>query len=221
MLQELIDQQLKQEQAGKADRQRSHLWSPSRMGRCYRFQYWNRKGELESNPVDILGLRRFKVGDLFHDYVQMFFSKDQCEVMVTKDDIIGFCDVVTFDAVYDIKTVKEWEFKHIEDHKFDVNKDKDTHCYQLATYAWILGKPKALLCFINIANFGSLEFPIDLDLWIPKVKEELSRLRNYWDKNELPKAEPRAYGGKECQYCNYRTKCEQVEREAKNGLEKS
>ena len=36
---------------------------------------------------------------------------------------------------------------------------------------------------------------------------EMNTLLDYWEKKELPPAEPRAYGGLECTYCCFRKKC--------------
>ena len=211
MIQELIDQKLLQAQEEKAKKERSGLWAPGRFGRCYRFQYWSRKKEIETNPPDITALRRFKVGSVFHDYIQKFYPQELTEIEVKQDDIIGYLDVEQHSFVIDIKTVKEWEYKHICKEDFNVEEDKEPNCMQVCTYAWLRNKPNAILCFVNIASLESKEFILNVAEWIPKIQEELAILRGFWEKEVVPPAIPRAYGGKECSYCSYRDKCNKFE----------
>jgi len=206
--QKLIDQQLLAEQEARKTREHSGQWIPSRFGRCYRFQFWARKNEPETNFPDLKMLRRWKVGSLYHKYAQSFFPKEVCEIKVTQDpDILGFADVVLGDKVIDIKSVSDWEFGYLIKPKYDIEKEKVTNCMQVCTYAWILKKPKASLVFIDTKSAAALEFDIRLEHFIPKIEEELKILREHWSGDKLPEPLPRAYGGKEGKYCGYCDKC--------------
>ena len=118
MIQKLINDKLLAEQNKRKDRVRSGMWSPSSFGRCYRLQYWNRKNEPQSNPPDERALRVFKVGHFFHDFVETII-KDQhpqaeTEVLVKKDDVLGFADIVLPDEVIDIKSQHSKSFWYME-----------------------------------------------------------------------------------------------------------
>ena len=70
MIEKLIDDYLLAEQTQRAKKERSGLWSPSSFGRCFRYQFWNRKNEPQTNPPDLRALKIFKVGNIFHDFIQ-------------------------------------------------------------------------------------------------------------------------------------------------------
>jgi hypothetical protein len=208
----LIEVELLRKQEEGKKRERSGKWSPSRLGRCMRYQYWSRLCEPETNLPDITALKRFAVGHLFHDYVQEFFKDVDVEVKVETDDILGYADIVDKDEVIDIKSVNDWAFKYLLDPKFDVSKDKPEHCMQVALYCKLLDKPKGSLLFINTKSLATVQCEVNLTEWIPKVNLELSQLNAYWLVKGVPKAEPRCYAGKECSYCSYLTRCTDYEK---------
>lgn len=207
MIEELIDKALLKEQEGKKDRVRSGKWSPSSFGRCYRYQYWNRKNEQPSNPPDERALKIFKVGKVFHDFVQGFIPDQETEVLVKQDDILGYADIVTKDAVIDLKSQHSRGFWYMLKETYNIAEQKYSNWLQVATYAWILKKEKCGLVFISKDDLCIKEYYMPTEKWIPEVEKELKTLRAIWEKDELPKGEPKAYGGKECQYCGYRDKC--------------
>jgi hypothetical protein len=207
----LIETELLRQQEEGKKRERSGKWSPSRLGRCMRFQYWSRACEPETNLPDITALKRFDVGHLFHDYIQGFFKGVDVEVLIETDDIKGYADIVDKDEVIDIKSVNDFSFKYLLEKDFDVDKAKPENCLQVASYAKLLNKPRASLLFINTKNLATVQCEVDLDLWTPKVESELFVLKGYWDSKTLPGAKPRCYGGRECSYCSYLKKCNQVE----------
>lgn len=208
MIQEIVDNALLKEQEEKLKRVRSGKWSPSSFGRCYRYQFWNRKGEVMTNPPDAEALRRFKVGNIIHDYMQGFFPQAQREVKIlVEDDIIGFADIVLENEVVDIKSCRSYEFKLITKKDFDIAKAKETNCLQVASYALFLNKPQARLIFIEKDELNSKEFVLKTEDWKEKVNNELEILRGHWKNESLPAPSPRAYGGKECSYCSFMDKC--------------
>ena len=216
-IQKLIDEQLLLKQQEQSKRERSGLWSPSRFGKCYRMQYWSRAKEPETNAPDIIALRRFAVGNLFHDYIQSFYPEAQREVKIQTDDIIGFADLVTEDTVTDVKSVTEYAFKYLILPEFDVTKEKEPNCLQVCDYAIRLNKPKASLIFVNIASVSTVEFSLNVEAFKPKLEAELKILRSYWGNQQLPPAKPKCYidkktgKSKECGYCPYLDRCNQEE----------
>jgi CRISPR/Cas system-associated exonuclease Cas4 (RecB family) len=208
---ERIKNQLLKEQDARKLRERSGMWTPSRFGRCFRLQFYSRRNEPETEPINVEKLRRFAVGNLVHKYAQRFYPEADCEIKITKDDVVGYADIVHDNKVTDIKSVSDWEYKKIISPDYDIEKEKETHCLQVCTYAWALDLKLAGLIFINIMNIHSVEYDIRVDHFIPKIEDELSTLRTYWISETLPPAIPRAYNGKDCEYCPYMTTCLKTE----------
>jgi len=219
MLAKLIDDYLLKQQEERSKKERSGMWSPSSFGRCYRYQFWNRKNEPQTNPPDIRSLRIFSCGHLFHDFVQGFLPEKQTEVEVNYEDIHGFADVVTADCVYDIKSIHSKGFFYLE--KEDIKVGKRNNWLQVATYAIALNKPKICLCFVSKDDLLINEYVDHTEKWIEEVKKELLPLREAWQGNSLPPALPRSYGSKkfgdrECdKYCAYKNKCYEMEKYVK------
>ena len=207
-IQKLIDNALLKEQEEKLKKVRSGKFSPSSFGRCYRMQFWNRQNEPQTNPPDVEALRRFKVGNIIHDYAQSFFPQAQREVIIkVEDDIIGFADIVLPGEVVDIKSCRTFEFKLMLKDDYNIGIAKQTNCLQVASYAVFLNKPSARLIFIEKDALDSKEFVLKVSDWKQAIEDELEILRGHWKNESLPAPSPRAYGGKECQYCNWMTKC--------------
>jgi hypothetical protein len=207
----LIEVELLRKQEEGKKRERSGKFSPSKLGSCLRSQIWSRMNEPETNSPDVDALKRFAVGNVIHTYVQNLFDVENVEVVIETEDIKGYIDIEKSDEVVDIKSVSDWAFKYIKTKDFDVNSEKPNNCMQIALYAKIKQKEKASLFFINTKSLASVQCEVDLAKWIPLVDAELETLRGYWDKKELPPAFPRLYNGKECQYCGWQTKCNQLE----------
>ena len=214
-LQKLIDEALAREQLERSGRVRSGMISPSSLGRCYRFQYWSRKNEPVSDPIDARTLRKFKAGKLFHDFVGGLLIGQEKEVLVKKDDILGYADIVMEDRVLDIKSVHSNDFRRFWGKDYDVFKEKEGYWLQVATYAWILQKKWCGLFFISKDDLITEQYEALTTRFIPKIEEELKILRDYWNKNELPNGSPRAYNGKECLYCGFYTKCDSPDKKLK------
>jgi len=192
----------------KEERERSGKFTPSRMGRCYRYQIAQRKELPESDPISPELVLTFDIGTMVHQYVQKFFKPTQCEVKVGAGDIVGYCDYVDSECVADFKTVGFWQWKKIENAKVsDIEVNSEQYCYQLMTYAYLLDKPVGYLVFIKKDDMSIRQFEIKLEDWKERIERELAILREYWELDVLPKGEPRAYGGKECQFCSYRSTC--------------
>ena len=135
----------------------------------------------------------------------------QTEVQVSKDDIFGYADIVLNGEVVDIKSKRSFFFKKAQEPKYDVNKDLRPDIIQLMTYVWILNKKVGKLICIDRDSLYTTEYVFFLDNWLEEIDKELSQLRNYWDNNILPDPLPRAYNGKECNYCVFKDKCWEME----------
>ena len=205
----LIDICLLEEQSKRKDRERSGKFNPSSFGRCYRAQYWNRKNEPVSNPPDIKSLRRFKQGIYTHRLNQDFLPKGTTEIKVETDDVLGFADYVDSDGVLDYKCTDFMKYENIPTPKYiEENPEKFLQC---CFYAIELKKKYVVIAPTRFGTFNVIKH-IDLaDNWKERLNNELTTLRMWWDKDLLPPAIPRCWGGKECIYCNWRSKCVEVE----------
>ena len=206
MIQQKVDDRLLIEDAKKAGRVRSGKWNASSLGKCYRSQYWNRKGEPKSNPISIDALRRFKIGNLIHQYFEDILKEDHfIEVKVEDDNSIGYADIVGIDEVVDIKSVRSFQYKLMKDKKkpYDFKKEKKDNILQVTYYAKGLGKAKGRLIFVDKDSLDAIEFEFDVAGFERDLQEELEVLNGYWAKEKLPPPMPRLYNGKECAYCGF------------------
>lgn len=220
---EIINDAIAVEQAGRVGRKRSGKWSPSSFGRCYRYQYWNRKDEPKSNPPDDRTYRVFRCGNLFEDYVisevKKQFPSLKTQVKIETDDVFGYADFVLNGEVGEIKSQNSRAFwymaKEIKENEKTISDLKENNVLQGAFYAMVLGKEFLRLVFISKDDLCIEEFRIKItDDIKEKLNKELSELNEYWSKEELPPASPRAYGkdkktgqAKECGYCPYKDAC--------------
>jgi hypothetical protein len=214
-IQQIINESLLAEQEKRKDRQRSGKFSPSMLGRCYRAQIWNRANVEQTEAPDVRTLRVFKVGHIFHEFVQGYFDKAQTEVKVESEHLFGYADLVLDDTVIDIKSQHSRAFWYMEKTNYDIKKEKYPNILQVMTYAYLLKKPKGRLIFISKDDLCCAEYEFALDQWKDEIFKEMAQLKTWWklyqDNETLPPAEPRCYNGKECQYCNWKTKCKELE----------
>jgi hypothetical protein len=183
---------------------------------------WNRADVAKTDEPEERVLRVFKAGKLFHDFVQGVITKNdtniQTEVKVEEEDVIGFADIVNGDTVYDLKTVHSGAFHYMKD---DISTTKVTNILQCGYYAKVLGRPKFTLVFISKDDLCLKEYTFFVSKWEKAIGEELDSLRFAWiaferDKS-IPEASPRAYcdaktgKSKECQYCAWKTLCNETE----------
>lgn len=221
-VQSLIDKALIREPHKKSGK-----FSPSLFGRCYRLQYWNRKAEKESNPVDARTLRVFKAGNLFEQFVKDLIIKDgtgwvDCgKEPIESDDVLGFADMVCGNEVADVKSQHSRSFWWMTKTK-DIKKDKRTNWLQVMYYTREKKKQFGRLIFVSKDDLCIQEYVQPLDnYWHLEIAEELVYLRAYWERQKLPPAIPRAFMKKdgtsnECKYCSFQDKCKEIEDAANN-----
>lgn len=205
-IQKLIDDAIALKNA--EPRTPSMRFNPSYLGQCHRKHFWKRKGEPASNPIDKLSLRRFECGHLFEYFAVNTIPSAQKQVVVETDDFKGFADVVTENEVMDIKSINSKAFWWMDKEGYDVNKEKFHNILQTAFYAKELKKEKFRLVFIEKDSLSIREYGFSLDKWLPALEEEISALREAWEKNELPEAEPIAKW--ECSFCLYKDYCKRI-----------
>jgi len=198
---------------------RTH-WRTSNFGRCYRLQWWYRKGIPMTNPIDAKVLKIFRVGNLFHHDLQQLLSADTVEVEFTVDDVHGHADRVERDYVEDFKTIGDFPWKLLQKVK-DIEKDKEAYIYQLMAYCYFLKRPKGILTFIHKDSYQMKSYEFLFADWEVRIMAELETLRRYWDADVLPEAKPRAYNFKECNYCPFQYECDVVEGNTAKDREKS
>lgn len=222
-IQDLIDKHLKEER--EIPRERSGKFSPSSFGRCFRNQIWNRANEKQSDPPDERVLRIFAIGNILGDWVQtiivMNFLYVEIEKKVETENVLGYADAILEDEVIEIKSIHSRGFWHMDKEDFQIAENKKEHILQAMTYAFFLNKKSIKLVYISKDDLCMREFNIQVtDEWKQKVTEEIQMLDMHWDNYKtngiLPDAKPRAYiskdGPLDCTYCNFRTKCEAIEK---------
>lgn len=212
----LIDKHLLAEQEKNKSRERSGLFNPSMFGRCFRAQRYNQQNIIPSNPIDVRTLRIFAVGDLFHDFAQQFLPAHQVEVEVVYPGLLrGFADIVTEDAVYDIKSQHSQAFWYMQKTDYDIATERKPNILQVMCYAMLLKKPEGRLVFISKDDLCMEEYSFITAQWMPLVEEELNTLAEINRTVPLPEPIPRAYGKdkktgnpNEChKYCPWRDMC--------------
>lgn len=221
-VQQLIDEALVRE-----PRKGSGKWVPSLFGRCYRLQYFNRKVEPQTNPLDKRTLRVFKAGNFFEAFVKDLIIRDgsgwvDCgKTPIESDDVLGYADLVCDNEVADMKSQHSKSFWWMTKTK-DIKKDKYTNWLQVLYYTRELKKQFGRLVFVSKDDLCIQEYvqPLD-DYWLRQIEAELCALRYLWKKQELPPANPRCFMKKdgssnECEYCNWSDKCKLLEKENKN-----
>jgi CRISPR/Cas system-associated exonuclease Cas4 (RecB family) len=206
-IQRLILEDVNEKDRKHKEKPRSGKFNPGLFGRCYRLQYYNRKDEVKSNPPDTKTLLTFRLGTMIHEDIQSLLPAEGVEVEVTKDDIHGFVDYVGKDYVVDFKSAGTWAFKKVTGAKYSPEENM-VNLLQVVAYGVLLEKPWAFLTYISKDNYQMKTFEFKVDEWRDELEEELAILRGFWSQERLPPPSPRAYNGKECQYCNWVDTCE-------------
>lgn len=148
MIEEILNKQIEKEQADRTNRVRSGKWNPSSFGQCFLRQWYNRKDKKKTNPPNMKAFRLFRIGNLIHRDIQNLLDEDACEVEVDTEDVHGFSDYVTDNAVYDFKTVGHWKWTIINKKFFDPHEELIDYILQLMSYCYFLNKTEGFLILI-------------------------------------------------------------------------
>jgi len=206
MIQDKLDSALLEEEKKKSNRTRSGKWAPSSFGRCYRAQYWNRKNEVKTNPIEASTLRIFQIGKLIHKMFQDILKSEYLpEVKIETPDVLGYADMVNIEEVIDIKSVRSFQFKLMKNKKkpYNFRTEKFENILQVTFYGKELNRKNGRLVFVDKDSLDIIEFSFPISEFSKEVDKEIGILNKYWFAEELPPASPRCYNGKECLYCGY------------------
>jgi len=200
----LLENEIRNEIEQRKKRERSGKFSPSRMGRCYRYQFWSRANEPETNPVPIEVFNKFRAGNIYHRDLQSMV--ENVEVKFENENFVMYADHVVDDCVVDFKTVFSTQFRAMKGKKeAEVIEDKIQNVMQVMAYCHFLEKPRGLLVFVNKDDYDILQVPLEYETYAGMVKEEIAVLMGYWTQKKLPPPVPRCYVSRgklrECEYC--------------------
>lgn len=215
-IQQQIDDYIKSK---RGDHVGSGRFKPSNLGRCYRLQYWARKGEPTTNDPDDRLLRVFECGKIFHDWVQNIIKEGvEIEKRIETEDFVGYADMVNTDEVIELKTVHSYQFHHLKDET--ISETKLPNILQMMFYAKEFNKPRGRLVLISKDDLCIAEYVFEYEKFEMALRKEIAELKNWWDRQELPPPIPRAYTKKnkvgvietkDCSYCSFsiegRCKC--------------
>ena len=208
MIQQLVEQHLIKEQEKSKKRIRSGRWSPSSFGRCYRYQFWNRLDEAQSNPPDLHALKNFSLGNILHSFVQNIISHQVLSIIesnISNDDCEAYVDLELADEVVELKTIHPFGFKKMQNRGYDIVSDKPHNILQCMYYAIIKKKDIGRLVYISKDDMQMKEFTFETNEWVERVATELKILNDFWKQKKLPPPLPRLSW--DCNYCNFKDKC--------------
>ena len=201
---ELLDEAICKEREERTKRERSGKFSPSRMGKCYRYQVWQRQGVPETDEIPMAVFRKFRAGNIYHKDLQGMV--DDVEVEYEDESFKMFADHVGEDYVVDFKTVFSGQFKRMKKMSSeDIVSSKEQYVYQLMAYCHFLKKSTGYLVFVNKDDYDIIQVEVLFKDWKRRLEDEVGILLGYWKKGTVPPCLPRAYGGKEKTYCPYRS----------------
>ncbi|AWR94174.1 CRISPR-associated protein Cas4 [Acidianus brierleyi] len=197
---------------------------PSQIWNCMRKQYYSRISPipqtLDSAKITILGT-------IIHEFIADILKKEEnikvmSEVPVRiphpSDNIVitGRADDIILVSVgrtryvIEVKTVED-----VEEKKLKRYIPKKEHRAQLNLYLKAFPNSKGILLYVDRGNFEIEEFEVefDQDLYNETVKR-VEDLHNYLMRKTLPSAEAKNNPEMrwQCDYCDYRAKCEREDK---------
>lgn len=212
----LIEEDILKQETEKPHREKSGKFKPSNFGRCYRLQVLARLDYPISNPPDIKSLKRMEEGTNTHKLNQSHLPPEICEIPIETEDILGRADIVLPDCVYDIKCQEEYQIKRYWNKPIEVLlNDKFTNWLQVGWYGVALNKPFVGIFPCVYGMFIALKHRIPIEAIKEDVEKEVTQLKEFWECKILPPACPRAYNGRDCQYCAWQITCVAWEKEKK------
>ena len=199
----------------------SGKWNASMLGSCMRKQYWKRQNIEPTNPPDVDGIGKMKMGK-YHEEQQIQEFKDAGmnidweQEPVEYDDVVGLIDCrwKDKDEIIELKSQQAKSFW------WGVKQGtmlKKSHQWQLALYLMAKKKKKGRVVYINKETNTVEECGVDLTPeLIAKIQDRIKELNNYWNKKELPPAlEKDSENIWECskKWCDYFDKCQEEQQE--------
>ena len=208
----------KQEQSNK-DHGYTGLINASLLCQCHRRQFYAIQKIEVSNPIEERTLRVFACGDLFHEFLQNIMTKSTTGLpeQSYKNDLVSVrADFVDDESVYELKSQHSRKFFYIND---ELKKGKSIieiapdHVFQVILCAKCFNKKIAHLVYISKDDLCIKQFTFNVTELLPRVEEEVAKIKQMLDYGQLPPPEPRLYGKdsgghpKECSYCNWKSRC--------------
>lgn len=211
---------------GKEKSERT-TWRASSLGKCPRAAFYKRLGVEETSPLDERTQRVFKVGDIFHEWIQDIANDEgyalaiEYELEDKKLDLEGRCDLIVHAdkkrILVDIKTINSRAFWHLEKSGKTVQEKYPQYVRQLGAYMLMLkknGEPvdegRVLLVSKDDLMLKEVTYYLTTELE-QAVTEELEMLNKHWAEKTLPPCRcMELYIGKDGKssgprYCNYKT----------------
>jgi len=210
LISEVLDNFLAERNVKKKYKAKS-FWASS-AGTCFRKRYFQRTNQEKSNPFPKTTLRKFYVGDTFHEIIQNLIKEKakyfDIEKRVEDKNISGYVDLLArFNGettLYEVKSVSDFYFKYLEKMKWGAN---FFHICQALTYYWLLkDKPDSM----RIVYVGTSTLKIK-EIIVPITKKSLKWIKDDWTKcityykdKKLP---PKTEDTNQCKYCTYAKYC--------------
>lgn len=208
-IEELIDQKLLAN--SREPRVRSGKYNPSFLGRCYRAQYWNKLDKPASNPFTVKVLRKFAQGNATHKLWQDLLPQEICEVPIETEYFKGRADIA-LSSVMDLKGCEQWAFDRYSKIPTELYTEKNRDkFYQAGWYAVQFKLPTFCVIPVVFGTFTHVKHWAETKDWERDIKGETSILISHAVSGELPPPKPRAFGGKECNYCQWHDLCLETE----------
>ena len=206
-------------------RGKNKKFSPSGFGKCYRRQYWARMEVPPTNGVSDEVSEMAEMGNLCEFIYSLTCQGFESQVLIADGHFKGYADFEFEDRIEEAKSVTGSAFSSIKKDDFDLVGEKLSNGLQVSFYGKKKGKPGVLVYIsrdsLKIASCNitddDLIFNFDKDKlkvckkelgkeWDELLDVEIRTLVDFWEKGELPPAEPRS--DRECMnLCCYRDKC--------------
>jgi len=213
LIQQVLDGFLKERNKKRKSEAKS-FWVSS-AGSCFRKRYFQRTNVKASNPMPPATLRKFFVGDTFHQIIQDLIRKKanyfEVEKRVEDKDISGYIDLLARlngeTTLYEIKTCSDFYFKYLDREKYGCSFQ---HLCQALTYYWLLDeKPKEVrIIYVGTSTLKIKEISCPLTKkaidWV--IDDWAKCVKFYKDKMLPPKTEDK----NQCSYCQYRKYCKSL-----------
>ncbi|TSC75502.1 MAG: hypothetical protein G01um101430_344 [Parcubacteria group bacterium Gr01-1014_30] len=210
MLKELIDKFYLDRQK---DREQKHFYitDAGKCGRAVFFKFKNApRRELDANI-----LRLFDHGDHIHQLIMkpLLSTRDihvvASEVNIPPQELIsGRADAILSDGsdlyVLDIKSMNSMVFRNLQT-------PKEENVDQIQLYLHYFKIPKGILLYVNKDNQDLKEFLVNYDkARALKLLNALAELKKKIDSNLIPDRLEDYPNNWQCQYCPFRTVCDQA-----------
>ena len=207
-------------------RGKNKKFSPSGFGKCYRRQYWARMEVPPTNGVSDEVSEMAEMGNLCEFIYSLTCQGFETQVLIADGHFKGYADFEFDDVIEEAKSVTGSAFSQIKKDDFDLVANKLSNGLQVSFYGKKKGKP-GVLVYISRDSLKierayikgkELRFVFKEELkvckkditkeWKELLDVEISTLVDYWERGELPPAEPRS--DVDCGYCCYFNKCESL-----------